>query len=224
MFLAKQIESIMSFIPEKYLRFLINLILSPRALFSMVKSVLRGLYYIIWFRISRPNTVIKFPFLCFTKVDISGPGKVFIDRRCSVYMNTFDHLVIKTLSPDAEVRIGKKCNLGGQTIRCRGKVSIGDNVLTAANLIQDVMITSHAAFHSMNENREDASEIRIGNNVWLCGQSLVLSGSSVGNGSVVGLNGLVHNAMIKDSCLVSGNPAIRPIPIDKILKLQRTPD
>jgi len=204
----------------RYLRFLGNLVRSPRALFSLIKGVLWGLFYICWFRVTGRYTVIRFPFICHARVEISGPGKVFIDRGCSVWMNTFEHLVIKTLSPEAEVRIGKNCTLGGLTIRCRGKVSIGDNVLTAANLIQDVMIVSHAVSSSPEEKQASALPIKIGNNVWLGGQSLVLAGSCIGEGSVIGVNGLVRHTDVKESCLVSGNPAMRPVPIDKIVRFQ----
>lgn len=210
----------MSFIPKKYLQLLKKLVRSPRSLFSLIKCVLWGLFYIILYRLTRRNTIIKFPFFCHAKVEISGPGKVFIDRGCSVWINVFDHLVIHTLSTKAEVKIGKNCTLGGLTIRCRGKVTMGDNVLTAANLIQDVVIASHAPSFSTENNQEFALSIWIGNNVWLGGQSFVLAGSSIGNGSVIGTNGLIHDAIVKDSCLLAGNPAIRPVPIDKIIKLQ----
>jgi acetyltransferase-like isoleucine patch superfamily enzyme len=207
----------------RYFRLLWKLTQSPRAFFSLIKAVLLGFFYIGWFRITQRNAVIKFPFLCHAKVEISGPGKVFIDRGCSVWMNTFEQLVIQTLSPEAEVRIGKNCTLGGLTIRCRGKVFIGDNVLTAANLIQDVMIVSRAPSSSTEDYPESASSIRIGNNVWLGGQSLVLAGSSLGDGSVVGVNGLIYHTAVKDNCLVAGNPAMRPVPIDKVVKLQGSP-
>ena len=209
--------------PERYLRIIVKLVRNPRAMFSLSTAVFRGLFYICLFRIIQRNTRIKFPFICHAKVEISGPGKVFIDRGCSVWMNTFEHLVIKTLSPEAEVKIGKNCTLGGLTIRCRGKIFIGENVLTAANLIQDVMIVSRAPFPSTENNTESALSIRIGNNVWLGGQSLVLAGSSLGDGSVAGVNGLIYHTAVKDNCLVAGNPAMRPVPIDKIAKLQGSP-
>lgn len=205
---------------ERYLRLLGKLVRSPRTLFPLINSVSRGLFYICWFRVTGRNTIIKFPFICRTRVEISGPGKVFIDRECSVCMNAFEHMVIKTLSPEAEVRIGKNCTLGGLTIRCRGKVTIGDNVLTAANLIQDVMIASSCTSTSLGDKQKFVSPIKIGNDVWLCGQSLVLAGSSIGDGAVIGVNGLLLHTAAKDSCLASGNPVMRPVPIDKIIKLQ----
>ena len=211
---------------NKYLKFCLRLLVQPPELVSFVTALLRGTLYILWFRLTRRNVIIRFPFLCHARVEISGPGKVFIDRRCSVYMNTFDHLAIMTLSRHASVTIGRNCTLGGVTIRCRGRIAIGDNVLTAGNLIQDVAVCNASLQANARSDARAPSEavsgdIMIGNDVWLSGQALVLDGSTIGDGSVIGLNCLLYQKRIDDHCLVVGNPALRPVSIAKLDGLVR---
>jgi acetyltransferase-like isoleucine patch superfamily enzyme len=198
---------------KKYIGFILKLAQRPTEFWAFGWALLRGSLYVLWYMIRNENVLIRFPFLCFTKVEIRGPGKVFIDRQCAVWMNTFDHLIITTLDATSEVRIGKNCTLGGLTIRCRGKVIISDNVMTAGNLIQDVPIWSVSG-NSKNPQQE---QISIGHNVWLCGQSIVLDNSRIGDGCVIGLNGLVYKATVDCDCIVLGNPSLRPVPISRIL-------
>lgn len=198
----------------KYFRYLAKTITSPASAYSLFKALVRGTWYILFFRICRRKVSIRFPFLAYAKVSIGGPGKVFINSGCTVWMNSFEHLVITTLSPEAEVTIGKSCTLGGLTIRCSGKVILGNNILTAANLIQDVLITSPSPASKIT------STIIIGNDVWLGGQSLILADSSIGKGAVIGVNGLLHHAVVKEDCLAGGNPVMRPVSIKRITRLR----
>jgi len=197
------------------IKVLLKLIFSPKAFYRLCIALMRGTLYIVWIRLFRKNIKIRFPFFCYSKVEISGNGKVFIDRGCAVWTNSFDHLVISTLSPEAEVNIGKRCTLGGLTIRCLGKVRIGDNVLTAATLIQDVPIVC-AKFCTSSTKKMQKSQISIGNDTWLGAQSVVLAESGIGNGSVLGLNALLFKLIVEEGCLAVGNPAMRPIPIRKL--------
>lgn len=203
------------------IKFIWNLVKRPSKFLAYCMAFLLGSFYIVWYKVTRHNVTIRFPFLCHDKVDICGPGKVFIDSRCQVWMNTFDHLVIMTLSPDAEVHIGKNCDLGGLTIRCRKKVDIGDNVLAAANLIQDIPIVNENEINSKMKKYKP-STIMVGNNVWMAAQSLILGESRIGNQSVLGMNALLYNSTVSNDCLCFGNPTTRPISIDKLSKLIKT--
>lgn len=202
---------------KKYRKFLWYTMRNPSIFFANLIAIFRGCFYIIWYKVTKRKVTIRFPFLCHDKVEICGPGKVIINSHCTVWMNSFEHLVIKTLSQEAEVRIGKNCTLGGLTIRCCGQVNIGDNVMTAANLIQDVPITNKSIY---NTKQIETKSITIENDVWLAGQSIILGQSSVGNGSVLGLNALLYNSSVANNCFSSGNPAMRSIPIAKLNKMR----
>ena len=201
---------------NKYLNYILNLLENPKSLFSTIIALTRGCYYIAWYKLIKKNVTIRFPFLCHSKVEIIGPGKVFIDRRCSVWMNTFEHLVIQTVSPFAEIRIGKNCTLGGLTIRCRNGIWIGDNVMTAANLVQDIPMISASAAMELKK-----SPITIGHNVWLGGQAIILYNTEIGDRSVAGSNALLYNTTVGEDYLCVGNPTLRPVPIKNILSLRK---
>ena len=203
---------------NRYLRYAISLAKSPKSLVSFVNGFVRGCFYIVKFRLLRRRVIIKFPFLAHTRVEISGPGKVFIDRFCSVWINSFEHLSILTLTPDAEVLIGRNCTLGGLTIRCIGKISIGNNVLTAANLIQDVPVIVNKEQSNQGGRTEG---IIVGNNVWLGGQAVLLEGAYIGDGSVVGVGGLVYMGKVDEESLVLGSPVGRPLSIPKIQRFSK---
>jgi acetyltransferase-like isoleucine patch superfamily enzyme len=191
-------------------------------LISYTTAITRGTAYILYYAVFRKNVKICFPFLAFTKVSIIGPGTVFIDKRCSVRKNGFRGLAIVTHSVDSSVSIGAKSMLGGLTIRCHERIELGKETMTAASLIQD----------SLFYNADDVSSqvdvnislrpnpVIIGTNVWLGPKNVVLGGSKVGNDSVLAAGTMCFGNQIGDYSLVSGNPAKRPIPIDKILRLK----
>lgn len=200
----------------------------PLAGIALARAFLRGCLYIAYYRLFKPNVRIKWPFFVYQKIrvfgsniQISGPGRVSIDRFCSIYPNIFHSLSIVTLSRSAEVVIGRRCSLGGLTIRCRKRVTIGEGTMTAHSLVQDCLFVHEGRVKSRNPalSETDAESVAIGSNVWLDGQTMILGGSSIGNDSVVSWGATCHRTLVKDYCLVSGNPAQRPLPIPGVLRL-----
>lgn len=55
--------------------------------------------------------------------------------------------------------------------------------------------------------------VKIGNDVWLCGQSVLLKGCQIGNKSVVGFRAVVTKSF-PENVVIAGNPA-------KVVKSQR---
>lgn len=185
-------------------------------------AILRGTAYIIYFRIFRRNVKIVFPFLAFAKVTIIGPGRVFIDKGCHAQKNVFRGLTIVTRSVDSFVSIGAKSLLGGLTIRCHGRIDLGKKTMTAVSLLQDSMFFNSDVVSSQGVGNLllRPVPITIGSNVWLGPESIVLGGSRIGNDGVLAAGAWCFGNQIGDYCLVSGNPAKRPMPIDKLLKLK----
>lgn len=201
---------------------------APLANLPLVRAFLRGNLYIVYYTLSKPNVKIKWPFFVYEKIRIFGPniqiaglGSVMIDRYCSVYPSQFHALSIVTLAPSAQVIIGKNCSLGGLTIRCRNRVTIGDRVMTAYVLVQDCLFVHKENVKSGSPvpSGIEGEPIEIGTNVWLGGQSCILGGSSIGNDSVVSWGSVCYQSSVGKYCLVSGNLARRPIPIRAILRL-----
>lgn len=206
------------------IRKLIHILLTePKLLFGYFKALLKGLCYIAYFRLFKPNVIIKFPFFVYYRFKITGPGTVFINRGCSVYANSFDGLCIATLSPSAQVTIGKGCDLGGMTIRCSNSISIGDFVMSANCLLQDCLFTVNRRLHSTPNDLATRSEkppsLSIGNQVWLTGQTILLSGAEIGDESVLGTGSLCFERKIAKSHLAVGNPVTSSVSIERLEKM-----
>lgn len=191
-------------------------------LISYAPGIIRGTAYVFYYTVFRKNVKICFPFLAFTKVSIIGPGTVFIDKGCRVRKNGFRGLTIVTRSADSFVSIGANCLLGGLTIRCHERIELGKKTMTANSLLQDTLFYNEDEVSSRAETYASLrrNPVIIGTNVWLGPKNIVLSGSKVGNDSVLAGGTMCFGNQIGDYSLVSGNPAKRPIPIDKLLKLK----
>ena len=196
---------------------------NPIRSFRIFKAFLRGLFYIIYYRIIKGNSVrIKFPFWAFYKVKIVGPGSVFIDKNCRVMKNLYQGLTIVTFSKNAKVKIGKKCSLGGLTIYCHHKIEIKDYTMTANSLVQDNLLCHIKMVKSLiKEKVLRPKPVIIGKNVWLGMLSCVLSGSIIGDYSVISIGSVCYDLKVKEYHLAIGNLVKRLLPIEHLLLLQR---
>lgn len=158
------------------------------------------------------------PFFVYSKLNICGKGSVFIDRGCSVHYNTFDGLNIITLSTGAQVLIGKKCHLGGTTIRCHKKIVLENDVMTGYCLAQDAMFSANTptSFGAGGTDILLPMDIRIGSEVWLADQTIVLWGSKIGDSSVLSIGGLCCNYDIPRLHFATGNPVFRSASLARI--------
>ena len=192
-----------------YWKYFKKIIRSPVKACKRLWALVRGTWYIIFFRVTKKDVLILFPFWVYCKVHISGPGKVFIDRGCETSWNNFYYLNIQTLSENAKVVIGKSCGLSGVTIRCAGDVVIKDNTWMASTLIQDINIVSQ---HVSKDKIKPDSSITIGKDVWCAANAIVLANSVIGDGSVIGSNGLIYNFEVPSKSLAAANPVRRCVP------------
>ena len=98
-------------------------------------------------------------------------------------------------------------NTAMMTLICDDRIEFGENVTTSWNtLVMD--IDWHAVKDTVtNEVRPFKKPIKIGNNVWLCTRSLILKGSKIANGCIVGANAVVSREFEKENILIAGNPA-----------------
>lgn len=110
--------------------------------------------------------------------------------------------------------IGDNCEMGDMThIVALNSVKIGDNVLIASKCF--ISDTNHGGYKGDNQSTpEDApntrplvyGEVRIGNNVWIGENAVVLAGSEIGDGCVIGANSVVKGAFEKNT-IIAGAPA-----------------
>lgn len=205
---------------KRVLQLLRHYVLNPNEGFTMAVAMGRGTFYILKYRVSsRGKIFIGFPFFCHTRIRICGKGRVRIGQGCSVFVNNFERLLIQTLTESAEVTIGRKCSLGGVTIRCAGRVEVGDHVMMAANLIQDVPCCTEIGANDF-VGCDPSMLISIGDYVWLSTRSIVMRESKLGERSVLGVGAVLCGQSIGNGFLVLGNPARRPLPIASLMKIK----
>jgi len=112
------------------------------------------------------------------------------------------------VTDNAELHIGRDfCNTAMGTIICAKKITIGDNVLTSWNTL--IMDTDWHNVIDLNTGCQQpkSKEIHIGNNVWLGTRSVILKGSTIPDGCIVGANAVVTKAFTNENTLIAGNPA-----------------
>ena len=118
------------------------------------------------------------------------------------------HGSVLSVQEGAVVTFGDNfCNTAEGKIVCRKSITFGNNVLTSwETLIMDT------DWHSMQNTETgeiypDTKDIFIGNNVWICTRSVILKGSVIPNGCVVGANTLCSSQFSETESIIAGNPA-----------------
>ena len=114
---------------------------------------------------------------------------------------------ISTHQKNAEIFLGDNCGCSGTIIGAARKIVLGNQVLCGAN----VTITDFDwhGLHASERNQqvfEKAESVRIGDNVWLGLNTLVLKGVEIGNNTVVGANSVVTSSL-PDNVIAAGIPA-----------------
>lgn len=106
-----------------------------------------------------------------------------------------------------KIKIGDNCRINGAYIHAKESIEIGKNCVIAAG----VNIFDSNGHQLLSSNRtigeDEPKEVVIGDNVWLCLNSVILKGTTIGNNSVVAANSVVKGEF-PDNSLIQGNPAI----------------
>lgn len=92
-------------------------------------------------------------------------------------------------------------------IVCKKSITFGDNVLTSwETLIMDT--DWHSIQNTITgEIYPDTKEIIIGNNVWIGTRSVILKGSVIPDGCIIGANTLCSKYFSETESVIAGNPA-----------------
>ena len=115
------------------------------------------------------------------------------------------------------LKIGENCEFGDNThIVALQSVSIGDNVLIASKVF--ISDTSHGNCKNLKTSDLDVpprkrelvmGQVKIGNNVWIGENAVILSGSDIGDGCIIGANSVVSKSIPKYSVVVGANRILR---------------
>lgn len=110
--------------------------------------------------------------------------------------------------------IGKQARIGDYVhINAEESVTIGDNVLIASKVF--ISDTSHGKYSGELQSSPDtnpserelqSSPVIIGDNVWIGENVVILAGTRVGNGCIVGANSLLSGKTYPDNTIIIGTP------------------
>lgn len=139
-----------------------------------------------------------------------------IGQNCSIKSSFISNLVglsqrtiILSRTSEAKISIGNNVGISGATIYARKGISIGDNTLIGGN----VKIFDND-FHPIEvepRNIDDKDAIRtrevvIGKDCFIGCNALILKGTKIGDGSVVGAGSVVCGEF-PEGVVIAGNPA-----------------
>ena len=88
----------------------------------------------------------------------------------------------------------------------KGKISLGRNIIVA----QYVSVITHSYNYEKSENIKDqkmySKDVKIGNDVWLGAYSVIMPGTKIGDGAIIGAHSVV-NTDVPDYEIWAGIPA-----------------
>ena len=142
-------------------------------------------------------------------------AEISMGEHCKINSNFFSNLIglyqrtILVARGKGKILLGDHVGISGTTIYARERVEIGDYSIIGANCkIFD------NDFHSLDteERRNDVFDhlvtrpVKIGKNVFLGCNCIILKGTEIGDNCVVGAGSVVHGKF-EANCVIAGNPA-----------------
>ena len=139
-----------------------------------------------------------------------------IGENCTIKSSFLSNLVglsqrtiIVSRTKEAKINIGNNVGISGATIYARNGISIGDNTLIGGNVKifdNDFHPIEVEARNIDDKNAIRTREVVIGNDCFIGCNALILKGTQIGNGSVVGAGSVVCGEF-PGGVVIAGNPA-----------------
>lgn len=145
-----------------------------------------------------------------------GESQLNIGENCTIKSSFLSNLVgltqrtiIVTRTEDAKIEIGNNVGISGATIYARKGISIGDNTLIGGNVKIFDNDFHPVEVEARNIDDKDAirtREVVIGKDCFIGCNALILKGTKIGDGSVVGAGSVVCGEF-PGGVVIAGNPA-----------------
>ena len=147
------------------------------------------------------------------RIIINGTGKISIGKNFYAVSDK-KRSMITLFTPcslniidDGKIIIGDHVGINGTTIVSRDKIILGDNCMIGPNTI----IIDHDGHdlwpvEKRWEGKGKSEPIKIGNNVWIGMNSMILKGVTIGDGTVIAAGSVIVKNCDNNS-LYAGNPA-----------------
>ena len=134
-------------------------------------------------------------------------SKIIIGNNCTFNSSSFLNFrglnhkcIIQTGETYALIKIGNNCGFSGTSIVCNNRIEIGNNVICGANTAIGDRDGHSDRYHSLKK-----TEIKIGDDVWLGMNVLILKGVTIGDNTIIGAGSIVTKD-IPANCIAAGNP------------------
>lgn len=171
-----------------------------------ILNIIENGFYVLYTKISFPGArLVRLPIYIRGKKGISYKKGLTTGHGCR----------IDALSTKKTLSIGENARIGDYVhINADERVTIGDNVLIASKVF--ISDASHGMYKGKNQSspysnpslRETiTAPVVIGDNVWIGENVVILSGSKIGNGCIIGANTLVNGEDFPDNTIIVGSPA-----------------
>ena len=128
----------------------------------------------------------------------------FLSNLIGLYSRT----IIVARTKDSKITIGKNVGISGATIYARNSIEIGDNTLIGGNakiLDNDFHPIEIEARNNDIKEKILSRPIKIGKNCFIGCNSIILKGTELGDGCVVGA-GAVVSGKFEANSVIAGNP------------------
>lgn len=173
-----------------------------------ISEFIKNLYSLIITKLTiRQARFIRRPIYIRGKRSLSGCKNLTTGRFCR-----FD-----LLGEKQTLHIGKNCEMGDMThIVAYENVEIGDNVLIASKCF--ISDTNHGRYKGEsqdcpytepNKRQLYTKPVKIGNNVWIGENTVILAGAEIGDGCIVGANTVISKKIIDNSIVVGNGKIIK---------------
>lgn len=139
-----------------------------------------------------------------------------IGENCTIKSSFVSNLVglsqrtiIVTRTEEAKINIGNNVGISGATIYARKGITIGDNTLIGGNvkiLDNDFHPIEVEARNLDIKEKIGTREVVIGKDCFIGCNAIILKGSKIGDGCVIGAGAIV-SGQFKENCIIVGNPA-----------------
>lgn len=129
----------------------------------------------------------------------------FLSNLVGLYQRT----IIVTRTSDAVIKIGDNVGISGATIYARSRIEIGDNTCIGGNckiLDNDFHPVEIEARNADIKEKIGTRPVLIGKNCFIGCNTLILKGTELGDGCVVGA-GAVVSGKYEAGSVIAGNPA-----------------
>lgn len=129
----------------------------------------------------------------------------FLSNLVGLYQRT----IIVTRTPEAVIKVGDNVGISGAVIYARERIEIGENTCIGGNvkiLDNDFHPLEAEARNADRKDKIGTKPIIIGKNCFIGCNALILKGTELGEGCVVGA-GAVVSGKFESKSVLAGNPA-----------------